>query len=264
MAKIQVFSVLGKNGVIFAEFLKKTMLALASGQHEFTFHCFMSSKTGPPEGWNVLEYILKQKHTSLNHTTGLNRVLDYAKDDFILITDADVALLTPNWDTFFIDNMEKNDIDIFGVDHWNNLRGYKNFPIVTFFVAKTTSYLRARPDLRPNLREYSNYLGIGTESITISTNEDIFLYGACRGTSILQDSGWNLPISFKQANLRGKVLKKARAYDIDLVPQIWKIENQLGICHKGKSSKRRQSKAFKFFKSIAAYIEETHGITIRK
>jgi len=262
MAKIQVFTVLGKNGIIFSEFLKKTMLSLSSGKHEFTFNCFMSSQADPPPGWNGLEYILKQKHTSLNHTTGLNRVLDYAKEEYIIITDADVALLTPNWDTFFINSMERENIDIYGIGHWDHPRGYKNFPVVTFFITKTASYLKASPDLRPNLHEYPNKHGVGARNLKIKTNQDSFLYGVRRGRTVLQDSGWQLPVTFKTANLRGRVLPKTKEYPIQYVPQAWKIDGQLGICHKGKSSKRRQSKAFKFIKSVSAYLKNTYDVDV--
>ncbi|MHA2281505.1 MAG: glycosyltransferase family A protein [Promethearchaeota archaeon] len=263
MARIQIFTVLGKNGIMFANFLRKTILQLSSGDHEFSFNCFMSSEANPPEHWEGLEYILKQEHTSLNHTTGLNRIIDYIDGDYVIVTDADVALLIPQWENLLIRDMNRRGIDILGVDHWDHPRGYRGFPIVTFFITKSSAFLKAQPDFRPSLTPYRNQLGTGAKEITIRTAEEVYLFGRPKGKRLLQDSGWQLPICYKKASLRGEVLQKASTYAFDnQVPQVWKIGKQLGVCHKGKSSKRRQSKALKFFKSISAYIEQTHGISI--
>ncbi len=268
MAKIQVFTVLGKNGKMFANFLHTTMTRLSSGEHDLEFNCFMSSETNPPKHWIALEYILKQKHTSLNHTVGLNRIQDYVNGDFVIVTDADIALLVPNWDTFFIDSMNKVNIDIFGIDHWRQIHthpvGYLKFPIVTFFVAKSHSYLRAQVDYRPNLDGYQNRLGIGSQHYKISTPEDQYIFGRKIGTTIRLDSGWQMPYAYKKANLQGKTLLQGHEYDINLVPQIWMINGQMGICHKGKSSKRRKGTAMNFFNTVSEYVNRVHGIKLIK
>lgn len=260
MAKIQVFSVLGKNGVIFADFLRRNMAILSSGDHELEFNCFMSSKTKPPKGWHALEYILKQEHTSLNHTTGMNRALDYIDGDYVIFADTDIAMLAPNWDQYLIGAIDKHGVDIMGVGYWDNPRGYQGFPVVTFFMAKSLSHLRAQPDMRPNLVEYSNKHGVGAKTIKIRTQQESFIYGKRIGSRIMQDSGWNLPYAYKMAGLRGAVFSPASAYALQYVPQIWSFKKQFGICHKGKGSKRRQSHAMKFHRSVAAYLLKTHGI----
>jgi hypothetical protein len=158
--------------------------------------------------------------------------------------------------------MSKKGIDILGIDHWDHPRGYRGFPVVTFFMTTGIALLKARPDFRPNLVSYSNKHGVGAKEIKISTPEEVFLFGKSKGSTLLQDSGWQLPSSYKKANLRGEVLPRAPAYAIQQTPQIWKIKKNLGICHKGKSSKRRQSKAFKFIKSVSSHIEHSHGISI--
>lgn len=262
VAKIQIFSVLGKNGVMFADFLRRNMTVLSSGEHELEFNCFMSSKANAPKGWTTLEYILKQKHTSLNHTIGMNRALEYIDGDYVVFSDTDVAILAPNWDQYLIEAINKHGIDILGVGHWDNPRRYQKFPVVTFFMAKSLSHMRAQPDMRPNLIQYSNKLGVGAKQIKIKTEQEAFIYGKRIGSRILQDSGWNLPWSYKMAGLRGKVLTPASAYALQYVPQIWNFKKQLGICHKGKGSKRRQSHAMKFHKSVAGYVLKTYGIKI--
>lgn len=260
MAKIQIFSVLGKNGVMFSNFLRQNMIALSCGDHELEFNCFMSSKTKPAKGWNALEYILKQAHTSLNHTTGMNRALDYIDGDYVIFSDTDVAMLVPDWDRYLINTINDRNIDILGVGHWNHPRGYQGFPIVTFFIAKSLSHLRAQPDVRPSLIEYPNKHGVGAEIIKIKTQQEAYIYGRRIGSKIMRDSGWQLPCAYKMAGLRGRVLSPGPAYALQFVPQMWKFEKQFGICHKGKGSKRRQNQAIKFFRSVEAYVAKTHGI----
>ena len=264
MARIQIFSVMGKNGVIFSQFLRETMIKLASGQNELEFNCFMSSKVEPPKGWKNLEHIIKQKHTSLNHTTGLNRALDYINGDFVICSDVDVAMLCSNWDSMMIEEMEKQNLDIFGVGHRSDGRGYRNFPIVTFFMAKSYSHLRAQPDLRPALIKYPNKYGQGAEVIRIETEKESFIFGKKRGHSLLKDSGWQLPYCYKNAGLKGQVFTEAPEYQIQYVPQTWVMDGKFIVGHKGKSSKRRQSHGFKFTKSIATYIAKVYGIELKR
>jgi len=264
MARIQVFSVMGKNGVIFSQFLRETMIKLASGQNELEFNCFMSSKVEPPKGWNNLEHIIKQKHTSLNHTTGLNRALDYISGDFVICSDVDVAILCPDWDAMMIEEMKAKNLDIFGVDHWEQGRGYENFPVVTFFMAKSHSHLLAHPDLRPALAKYPNKYGQGAEVIRIKTAKEAFIFGKKKGYSLLKDSGWELPYRYKNAGLKGAILSKVPEYQIQYVPQMWKMNDKFIVCHKGKSSKRRQSHGFKFTGSVANYVAKTYGIKLKR
>ena len=249
---------------MFARFLRDTMIHLASDEHDISFNCFMSSKSKPPKGWKTLECILKQKHTSLNHTTGLNRILDYIDGDYIVCTDTDVAILAPNWDKFLIDQMNRENLEILGVDNWDNPRFYTKFPLVTFFIARSLSYMRAQPDLRPELVDYPNKHGIGAKIKRIKTSRDTYIYGKRTGHTILLDSGWQLPYKFKTLNMKGATLKQAKEYALQYVPQSWKFDKELGVCHKGKGSKRRQSHAMKFFGSVRHYLSKKYGVEIKK
>lgn len=263
MAKIQIFSVVGKNGIMFSDFLYHNMVALSSHNHELEFNCFMSSKATPPTGWHARESILKQQHTSVNHTVGLNRALDYIDGDYVVFADTDVAMLMPNWDQYLVEKIKEQKIDILGVGHWDNPRGYQKFPIVTFFMAKSQAHLRAKPDLRPNLVEYPNKYGVGANIIKIETQQESDIYGQPVGTIILQDSGWQMPKSYKEAGLRGQTLARGKEYAIKFVPQIWKFGKQLGVCHKSKGTRRRKRVASAFFKSVRAYVKDTHNIEIK-
>ena len=174
----------------------------------------MSSRTTPPRGWTALEYILKQKHTSLNHTTGLNRALDYVDGDYVILTDTDVAIMVPNWDQYLVKEIERRNLDILGMGHWDHPRGYQGFPIVTFFIARSSSYVRANPDFRPNLCEYPNKHGMGAKEIYIKTDREAYIYGKPKGSPILLDSGWRLPGCFKDLNMRGDVFSKIVALKV--------------------------------------------------
>ena len=263
MAKIQVFSVLGKNGIMFAKFLRKTMTALASGNHDIEFNCFMNSAAAPPDGWTVREYILKQKHTSLNHTTGLNRISEYVAGDYVIASDTDVALVMPNWDEFLINKMENQRWDILGIDHWDHPRGYENFPVVTFFMSKSLSFLKAQTDFRPAYHDYANRHGIGAKEMVIDNQRDAYIFGKEKGQTLLKDSGWQLPLTYKSAGLRGTVFPKAAPYAVrPQVPQAWFFDDTFGICHKGKGSKRRQSKGVKFFEEVKEYLKEKWNVRI--
>ena len=260
MSKIQIFTVLGKNGVIFSDFLRETMIGFKSRENELEFNCFASAYRPPSEGWNWLESILKQSHTSLNHTSGLNRIIDYINGDYIVITDTDIAILCPNWDKVLIEKMEKENLDILGVGIDAPMT-YRNFPAVTFFIAKSDSYIKINPDLRPDIGPYTNQRGIGVKTIKIETEEESNIFNLRIGKTMLKDSGWQLPLLYKENNLRGMVFSQLPIYTIDKVPQLYALDGQYIVAHKGKGSKRRQSKALEFIKSIKQYFAK-NGIIL--
>lgn len=264
MAKIQIFTVHGKNSALFSDFLYDNMTALSSGQHELEFNCFMSAQKDPPASWNHLESILKQEHTSLNHTIGLNRALNYMDGDYVICCDTDIALLQPDWDQYLINELIARNIHILGIGHAPISRGYQNFPIVTFFIARTSDYTRVRPDLRPDMHQYPNHRGIGAREVLIESEEEAAIFGKEVGSELLRDSGWQLPLIFKRAGLKGDVFKSGKPYIIEYVPQIWEFGETWGLCHKGKGSKRRQSQVREFHRSVARYIQSQYGVELAK
>lgn len=254
MAKIQIFSVLGRNGILFAKLLRHTMLVLSSGRNELEFKCFLNCDPNPPKGWHALECITKQKHTSLNHATGMNRALDYIDGDYVIFADSDVAILAPNWDEYLIKRIEQENIDILGIGHHNS-SGYQNFPIVTFFIAKSLSHLRAKPDMRPVLVPTPGWQGFGAKMTTITTERGASIYEKPIGSDLVLDSGWRMPYAYKTAGMRGAIFTPGKPYTIPNVPQIWEFDGILGICHKGKGSKRGNLDIVQnFIKSVEDYI----------
>ena len=253
MSKIQIFTVLGRNGVMFSDFLRETMIGFKSGENNLEFNCFASAYRPPSEGWKWLESILKQSHTSLNHTSGLNRIVDYVNGDYIVVTDTDIAILCPNWDKVLIEKMEKENLDILGVG-LNTPMAYKKFPAVTFFIAKSNSYIKINPDLRPDVGIYPNKRKLlGVKTMKIKTEEESNIFNLCIGELLLKDSGWQLPLLYKKNNLHGMIFSLLPIYTIDKVPQLYALDGQYMVAHKGKGSKRRQSKALEFIKSIKQY-----------
>jgi len=241
------------------------MDALCSSENTLEYNCFMSSKTKPPSGWNCLEYIIKQKHTSLNHTTGLNRALDYLDGDYVVCTDADISVLTPNWDLKMIAHMKENDLSILGSGFWNVTGRYTGFPTVTFFIAKSEHHLKVNPDLRPTLEVYPNKWGWGAAKQEIKNDEESSIFGIPIGSIMQMDSGWRLPAAYKKNGFKGEVFEDFEQYGVgNHIPQVWSLNGEPIVCHKGKSSKRRQSHAVKFTRSAASYIHKKHGIKISR
>lgn len=254
MKSIDVFTVIGKNGYLLSGLLLGSMKSLSSSDIKINYNCIMSSRRTPPDGWNWVESVIKQKHTSLTHTTGLNRIYDYIQSDYTIVTDADIAVLTNNWDQKLIDEIEKRDVDILGVTHWGSHLG--NFPIVTFFIARSASLLDARPDFRPNLEDYPNKWGVGTHLMKMSQERSKIL-GCAPGRLFQMDSGWQIPFAFLEKGYKGSVFKKiVNPNDIlKHIPQAWRILHNPIVCHLGKSTKRRQGRVVKYVRAVRRYVK---------
>lgn len=253
---IDFFSVIGKNGKMCSSFLYQLMTKLRSEAYSIRFKAMMSSRNPPPE-WEVQEYIPKLAHTSLNHTTGVNAIKEHVNSEYLIVSDVDMAPLCQDWDKKIINRMRELKVDIFGIDHWSEIRTYSGFPIVTFFIVRTETFLKVNCDFRPTYQPYPNKRGMGCKPMIIENKNQSRIYQRPIGFELLQDSGWQMPKTFKELGYTGAVLDQVEdpRSIIREVGQMWHIEEEPVLAHLGKSTKRRQGRIYKWHNSIRNYLD---------
>ena len=252
---IDFFSVIGKNGKMCSSFLYQLIMKLRSKEYSISFKAMMSSRNPPPE-WEVQEFIPKLAHTSLNHTTGVNTIKEHVNSEYLIVSDVDMAPLCQDWDKKIINRMCELGVDIFGVDHWSSTRTYAGFPIVTFFIVQTKVFLKTNCDFRPVYQLYPNKRGMGCNLMVIKNEEQSKIYQRPIGFELLQDSGWQMPKTFKELGYTGAVLEQIEnpRSIIREVGQMWHIDGEPILAHLGKSTKRRQGRIYKWHNAIRNYL----------
>lgn len=255
---IDFFSVIGKNGKMCSSFLYQLMMKLSSKKYSIRFKAMMSSRNPPPE-WEVQEFMPKLEHTSLNHTVGINAIKKYVNSEYLIVSDVDIAPLCQDWDKKIIARMHELEVDIFGIDHWSETRTYSGFPIVTFFIVRTETFLKTNCDFRPTYQPYPNKRGIGCKPMVIKNEEQVKIYQRPIGFELLQDSGWQMPGTFKKLGYTGEVLEQVKdpRSIIKEVGQMWHIGGEPILAHLGKSTKRRQGRIYRWHMSIRNYLNAT-------
>lgn len=90
------------------------------------------------------------------HALGLNFGFTKVKSDYLLIVDPDIHLFKEHWDRFFIDELEKSNLDFIGSPYpswW--LGTYHNFPSPIFCFSKYTTICKLTPDWLPKSVTFS-------------------------------------------------------------------------------------------------------------
>jgi len=203
MANIDFITFLTVNSIPFANFLKKTGENTKSNKHNIKWKCVLSKGADTlPIGFECLGKAPSPSASrSFNHGTAINYALPKITSDYIIIADADLAMLYKNWDEVIIEQLQK--YDCFGSKNVKKNREGLNFPNVPFFCFRKDVLNKIDLDFTPILNKEKNCIKI----IDITDKDLSIKWGREIGSTVRLDTGCKLPNEFKMLDLKSKCLE---------------------------------------------------------
>ena len=135
-------------------------------------------------------------HNSLSHGTAVNLLQKHIESEYVVVVDADIAIVYPGWDDVIVN--ELNNYDCFGGAYGHPSK-YSNFPIIYLFSFRRHILDKVELDFRPKITE-------GKESpyrYTLKDPKEAEYFGKKVGGMIKCDTGWKLPLTIKGAGFTG-------------------------------------------------------------
>lgn len=209
---IDVFIAAGNNSTEYAVLLRKTMLDLSSGHFDLRFKCIINSdEFDCIDGWETVE-VSKPNHSiksfkgigSYMHGLQLNKISKYIDADFVVIADADTAVLSKNWDATMTEFLSRKKCAIAGVVASNKNDRYRNFPQVIFLMSLGPLLKMINPDFLPSFKKKNRNV---FETKIIRSSDESVRWGYPQGTSFRCDTGWRLPFEYRSRGYNCVCLK---------------------------------------------------------
>jgi len=205
MKKICVLCAIGTNGAPYAEYMRKTALALSTADVEFSWKCMLAFDRNKidvkPEGFECVGKCRnKEDHASINHTATINELVKYADGDYTILADVDIALLKKGWDEDMLRYLDQ--YDCFGLAYGKWDHKYRDFPTLMFFALKTSLLKELNIDFSPQVRRS------GDLKRYYSKEKNQHITGVRLKGKVKKDSGWKIPFEFKSRGLTGMPVKK--------------------------------------------------------
>jgi hypothetical protein len=199
---LDLFTFITRNSWEYAEYLKYIAEKKISGRHKINWKCVESLGADRlPSGFKV---VCKTggvgEHNSMKHAIAMERALDYIESEYVLFIDADVAIVYNGWDDVIVDELSQ--YDCFGGAHAEGKSSflknrYKKFPKVNLFSFRTEILEKTILDFKPFVIDKS---GNKQDEIRVKKKYESVL-GIKVGNYLKCDTGWKLPIIFKENNL---------------------------------------------------------------
>jgi hypothetical protein len=190
--KLDFITYVGHNGADYAEYLKYTCEVFASGKHEIAWkYMEMEGAERPVVGYKKIGHSRDMGHNSLSHGVAMNDSLKAVENDYVVIIDADMAIVYQDWDDVIVNELNKN--DVFGVGYGHNVK-YRNFPTVYLFAFR--SYI-----LEKTIIDFTPKVTPGVDKphrIRLNENE-AKIFNMKPGASLKCDTGWKIPLCIKGA-----------------------------------------------------------------
>lgn len=265
MATIDAFCVLGPNASLYADFLYQTCSSLASGLHDIRYKALLTNDRSKPKHWTIVEKIKPTDHPSLTHGTALNKIVDHADADYVLITDVDVAVTMKGWDEYLLSPMDDT-VVISGVE-FDCKRSYRAFPIILFSIFDTKVLKKVNPDFRPKIVRHRrvNRRGIGCVEYKITDKQEAKYLHRRVGFKIVTDTAWNLPLFFKPLGYSAFCIHPYnRRIRLEGQKEVWGTKKGPAVCHFTKSAEYRfgSPRTTAWTNGIRNYIKQYHAIDI--
>lgn len=200
---IDIFVIAGDNSPEYAILLRRTMMDLASGEFQLNFKCIVNSDDFDViNGWETVEITRpnrQMKHFkgigSYRHGMQLNKIHQYVNSDYVLIADADTAVLAREWDKTMTYLLRKQ-CAIVGVESSKNNDRYLRFPCAIFFMSPASIFKDIKPDFLPAFKTSKGMMGhFQTKSIFTMNDQRKWKYPY--RTTFRCDTGWRLPFEFR-------------------------------------------------------------------
>ena len=191
---IDVFTFIVGGSADYAQYLKHTATRTMSGKHKINWRCVESlDVTKLPKGF---ECVGKsgggpEDHSSMKHAFAIEEALKHIEAEYVLLVDADVAILYKGWDDVLVEKL--NEYDCFGGGHAYRKKckisksRYQGFPKTNFFSFRSDILKRVKLNFRP----FNNDKFSGTTDEKTSK-----IFGIKNGSPITYDIGWRLPLIF--------------------------------------------------------------------
>jgi len=199
MADIDFFTFIVKSSPPFAEFLRQTGEMTKSGEHNIHWKCVLSD--GFKETPKGFECIAKHEKTSpcpsARHAHAIHEAIQKATNDYIIISDADIAITYKNWDKKIIRILDEGH-SCFGSPNSSNEHGEQDFPNVPFFVFKKEILQKVNLDFRPILDKRNIIIRVKAEKEK--------MMGRGIGDLVFFETGCKLSSEFERAGLKSKCL----------------------------------------------------------
>lgn len=230
MADIDFFTFTANKSLPFAEFLRQTGEITKSGEHNVHWKCILSNETEKiPNGFKCVGIgDSKSSCPSMRHAISIEKALEQASNKYVIISDADIALLYKNWDKIIVQIL--NDYSCFGSPNHSNEHGEQDFPNVPFFAFKKNIMKKIKLNFRPILNEQNAIKRVeaGKEKIM----------GRGIGEFVFFETGCQLSSGFKKAGLKSKCLKSIQADSKKTILKYRNLKEKICLAQKKKNQPR--------------------------
>jgi len=202
MATVDFITFLTKNSLGYAQFLRATGEILSSNNHSIKWKCVLSNGAKVvPYGYDCINVVsFNKSNSSLRHGLTINSILDKIESEYVIISDADVAMTYKNWDEEIIKILD-NGYDCFGAENVIKEREHLHFPNVPFFCFKKEVMKKTKMDFTPIMENND------IKRLIISDPEEAKFYEKSIGERVIFNTGSRLYRSFKEEGLNGKNLQ---------------------------------------------------------
>lgn len=208
MASIDCFVTAGANANAYGAMLRRNMLSLASGKHDFSWNCILIDDHPIPDGFvSVGRRVASTENPSLTHSKALNQVVDLSSADYVLFADADVAVLMDGWDDELVKRLIRPVVTI-GTAYHKHSACYQNFPCAILMLVETEALRSVHLDFSPEVavdgRIRRRVVSDTVEAETLEVKVD---------RQFKNETGWRGPAAFKSAGFAGYPLTCVRYCD---------------------------------------------------
>jgi len=199
MANIDFFTFIVQSSPPFADFLRKTGELTNSEQHNIHWKCILSNgaKEIPKDFECVATNNSKFLNPSMRHAHAIHKAIQKATSDYIIISDADVAITYKDWDEEIINILDRGH-SCFGSANSSNEYGEQDFPNVPFFAFKKETLQKVNLDFSPILNRRNSIK-------RVKAGEEI-INGRGIGDLVFFETGCKLSSNFEKAGLKSKCL----------------------------------------------------------
>lgn len=204
MANIDFFTFLTPNSYPFANFLRETGELMKSDKHNIQWKCVLSkgAKKYPNNFQCIHKSEIIESNPSMRHAIAIHEALKKATNDYIIISDVDIAITYKNWDDTIINILNKG-YSCFGTPNASNSYGEQDFPNVPFFCFKKNILNKVNLDFRPILDE-------NRKIKKTKKNDNQKIMGRGVGSFVFFETGCKLSSEFKKSKLKSKCLKTVK------------------------------------------------------
>ena len=196
---------------IYAENLKAYADKLKSNNNKINWKFVRSGEElWWPSGFNMIAKTEKTDKRSYSHGLALDEAVKLTTSKYVILCDADIAILYPNWDQVIIDKLDSG-LDCFGLEYSkrNNLRKryYPNIPSVFLFCYNSERLDNSVLIFNP-IRSNGNS---DATSIVVTDNKTAASLSKNIGDEFCYDTGWRTSLNL----LKGYKTEALKCVEID-------------------------------------------------